>query len=145
MKAYYPLIVLLICIAHFSCRGQQSETVSTQSESISKIEVVDFHSTHRCKTCNNIEANTRFTLNTYFKTEMENEKITLQVLNVDKDENYPMVEKFQAIGTSLYLNVIKDGTEEQVDLTQFAFKKGNDKEAFCQELKETINSYLKDI
>jgi hypothetical protein len=38
------------------------------------IEVIDFYGTHRCVTCKAIEANTRFTLNTYFADELKNGK-----------------------------------------------------------------------
>ena len=112
-------------------------------QSTSKIEVIDFHSTHRCMTCNAIEKNTKYTLNTYFSKELEENKITFQVINVDEKENEKIAEKFEAAGTALIINVIKNGKETQINLTDFAFMNGNDQEVFSKELKDKIDTELK--
>ena len=108
-----------------------------------KVEVIDFHSTHRCMTCNAIEANTKYTLEKYFSDELKNGKITFQTINIDQKQNYAMAEKFEVAGTSLFLNVIKNGKETQINLTNFAFMKGKDKLTFSKELKSTISKQLK--
>jgi ABC-type glycerol-3-phosphate transport system substrate-binding protein len=112
-------------------------------EAITRIEVLDFHSTHRCMTCNAIEENTKYTLETYFAKEMKDNRITFQTINVDDEENLAIAEKFQASGTALILNVINNGKETQLDLTDFAFMQGNDKEVFSTELKAKIEHELK--
>jgi hypothetical protein len=117
--------------------------VESIDKSISKIEVYDFHSTHRCITCNAIEANTKYTLDTYFSDELKTDKISFNIINVDKDENAIIAEKFEAAGTALILNVINKGEEQQINLTDFAFMKGKDKEVFSQELKSKIDEALK--
>jgi hypothetical protein len=94
-------------------------------------------------TCNAIEKNTKYTLDTYFSEELKADKITFQVINVD--ENEKIAEKFEASGTSLILNVIKKGKETQINLTDFAFMKGNDQEVFSKELKEKIDTELKTL
>lgn len=94
-------------------------------------------------TCNAIEANTRYTLETFFAPELKEDKITFQVINVDKKENEKIAEKFEASGTSLFLNVIKNGKETQINLTDFAFMKGNNQEAFSKELKAKLERELK--
>lgn len=96
-------------------------------------------------TCNAIEANTKYTLDTYFPKEMEENRITFQVINVDEKENEKVAEKFEASGTALILNVIKSGKEKQIDLTEFAFMKGNDQEVFSKELKTKIDTELKTL
>ncbi|MDO6674589.1 nitrophenyl compound nitroreductase subunit ArsF family protein [Tenacibaculum sp. 1B UA] len=136
---------LVIGIIFTSCESQEKNKTTTLNTSISKIEVLDFHSTHRCMTCNAIEANTKFTLNTYFAKELNEAKITFQVINVDEKENEKVAEKFEASGTSLILNVIKEGKETQINLTDFAFMKGNDQEAFSKELKAKIDKELKSL
>lgn len=114
-------------------------------KNISKIEVIDFHSTHRCVTCKAIEANTKFTLDTYFSEYMKDGKITFQVINIDEKENEKLAEKFEASGTALFLNVIKDGEEKHVDLTEFAFMEGNNQDIFSKELKDKIENELKTL
>jgi len=118
---------------------------TTNEKMIDKIEVIDFHSTHRCITCNAIEMHTRYTLKKYFADELKSGKITFQVINVDKEKNYKLAEKFEASGTSLFLNVIAKGKETKIDLTQFAFMKGREKDIFMTGLKEKIEKELKTL
>jgi hypothetical protein len=143
MKKFKVLTVLVISLVLTSCNNQPKNKTASVDESVSKIEVFDFHSTHRCMTCNAIEANTKYTLNTFFADELKNNKITFQVINVDKKKNEKIAEKFEASGTSLILNVIKNGKETQINLTEFAFMEGNDQEAFSKELKSKIDMELK--
>ena len=142
MKVIKILSLLVFSLMFTFCNGQDKKEITKQNKSISKIEVLDFHSTHRCMTCNAIEANTKYTLETYFKNEMKEGKITFQTVNVDLKENGKLAEKFEAAGTSLFLNVVKNGEEKQINLTDFAFAKGNDKNAFSAELKSKIQNEL---
>jgi len=137
--------VLVISLIITSCNDQNKTKTTSLNKSISKIEVLDFHSTHRCMTCNAIETNTKHTLNTYFEKELKEDKITFQVINVDERENEKIAEKFEAAGTALFLNVIKDGKETQIDLTEFAFMNGNDQKKFSKELKAKIDTELKTL
>jgi len=145
MRTIKFFTVLAVSLILTSCNGQTKNKDNSLDQSISKIEVLDFHSTHRCMTCNAIEANTKYTLNTYFSEELKEDKITFQVINVDKKENERIAEKFEASGTSLFLNVIKNGKETQINLTDFAFLNGNDQEAFSKELKTKIDTELKTL
>ena len=137
--------VLAIGLILASCNGQAKNNATSLNKSISKIEVLDFHSTHRCMTCNAIEANTKYTLETYFAKELKEDKITFQAINVDEKENEKIAEKFEASGTALILNVIKNGKETQINLTDFAFMNGNDQDAFSKELKAKIDTELKTL
>jgi hypothetical protein len=143
MKTLKFITVLAIGLILTACNGQNKSKDQILDQSVSKIEVLDFHSTHRCMTCNAIEANTKYTLNTYFSKELKEDKITFQVINVDEKKNEKIAEKFEASGTSLILNVIKNGKETQINLTDFAFMNGNDQEAFSRELKTKIDTELK--
>lgn len=145
MKTFKIIIVLVFGLLLTACNQKSKNKTETLDKNISKIEVIDFHSTHRCMTCNAIEANTKYTLNTYFSSEMKENKITFLVINVDEKENQKIAEKFEASGTSLILNVIKNGKEKQINLTDFAFMNGNDQETFSKELKNKINSELKTL
>jgi len=145
MKQLSILVVMIVSLVLFSCKEKVATEKSTNENLANKIEVIDFHSTHRCMTCNAIEASTRYTLETYFSDELKNQNITFQVVNVDEEENYKLAEKFEATGTALFLNVIIDGKETQIDLTEFAFMNGNDQEKFSNELKATIQTELKKV
>ena len=145
MKIIKCIAVLAIGSILAACNGQDKSKDQPLDNSVSKIEVLDFHATHRCMTCNAIEANTKYTLDTYFSKELNEDKITFQVINVDEKKNEKVAEKFKAAGTALILNVIKSGKETQIDLTDFAFMKGNDQEAFSKELKSKIDMELKTL
>ncbi|MFD0836806.1 nitrophenyl compound nitroreductase subunit ArsF family protein [Mariniflexile aquimaris] len=139
------LTALAFSLILTSCNGQGKSKDNSLNHAISKIEVIDFHSTHRCMTCNAIEANAKYTLNTYFAKELKEGKISFKAINVDEKTNEKIAEKFEASGTSLFLNVIKNGKETQINLTDFAFMKGNDQEAFSKELKSKIDTQLKTL
>ena len=76
MKTIKFFTVLVIILIFGSCNAQDKNNPNSLDKSVSKIEVLDFHSTHRCMTCNAIEANTKYTLDTYFAQELKNNKIT---------------------------------------------------------------------
>lgn len=152
LKLLSFLFVLSIFL--FSCGGnateEQQEIKSETSTSAKKvlanrIEVLDFYGAHRCTTCRAIEANTKYTLETYFPEEMKSGKIVFKTVDVEADENYKLAERFEAAGTALFLNTIKDGKETHVNLTNQAFEKGRDKVAFSDELKFFIELQLKEI
>jgi ABC-type uncharacterized transport system auxiliary subunit len=143
MKTIKLLAILTIMVTLAACNGQTKNKDQAVDKSISRIEVYDFHSTHRCMTCNAIEANTKYTLDNYFPEELKADKITFQVINVDEKENEKIAEKFEASGTALILNVIKDGQESKIDLTEFAFMNGNDQAEFSKALKAKLDTELK--
>jgi hypothetical protein len=141
------LSIIALSLILFSCNEKvktNQSKVPSQKEA-NKIEVIDFHSTHRCMTCKAIEANTKYTLKTYFPNEISNGKITFQTINVDDEKNYKIAEEYEATGTALFLNVIKNGKETHIDLTDFAFLKGMEKKAFSEELKTKLEVALKNI
>ena len=145
MKTIKIVTVLIITLLLTGCNEQTKNKNKDLDTNMSKVEVLDFHSTHRCMTCNAIEANTKYTLDTYFSDEMKANKVTFQVINVDEKENEQIAEKFEASGTALILNVIQNGTENKIDLTEFAFMEGNDQDVFSKTLKAKIDDALKTL
>jgi len=141
----FSVLVIIVSLLFFSCKGEDKNKEEINKKVANKIEIIDFHSTHRCMTCNAIEASTRYTLETYFSKELKNGTLTFQVVNVDDEKNYKLAEKFEATGTSLFLNVIVEGKESQLDLTEFAFMNGNEQEIFSLELKKKLEVALKQL
>ena len=144
MKSLKLLVLLPFLILFISCQGQQNPVKKSDSKT-AKIEVIDFHSTHRCFTCNAIEDNTKNTLDTYFSKQVKEGIITLLIVNVDEKENEKMAEKFEAYGTSLFLNVISNGNEKAINLTDFAFENAREKDVFVNGLKGKIEEQLKSL
>ena len=145
MKQISILSVLTISIFLFSFTGNAQGKSIENSVNKNTIEVIDFYTTNRCVTCKSIESNTKYTLDTYFADEVKSGKITFSVVNIDEKENEKLAEKFEASGTSLFLNVIKNGKEKQIDLTEFAFMNGKKQDTFSKELKTKIDKELKTL
>ena len=145
MKQISILSVLTISIFLFSFTGNAQGKSIENSVNKNTIEVFDFHTTNRCVTCKAIEANTKYTLDTYFADELKNGKITFQIVNIDEDENYELAKKFKASGTSLFLNIIDSEKEKQIDLTAFAFTYGKKKDVFSDRLKNKLEKQLEKL
>ncbi len=145
MKQFSLLSMLVVSIFLFSFIGKSQNKTTENQVKQNSIEVYDFHTTNRCVTCKAIEANTKYTLDTYFQEEVKNGTITLKVVNIDEEENYALAEKFQASGTSLFFNIISSGKEKQIDLTGFAFSYGKDKKLFSNKLKRKLEKQLENI
>jgi thiol:disulfide interchange protein len=145
MKTIKFLTVLAITIVFTSCNGQDKSKTIASNDTASKIEVIDFYGTHRCVTCKAIEANAKYTVDTYFADEQKKGTVVFKTVNVDKKENEKLAEKFEAAGTALFLNVIKNGKEKHIDLTDFGFSKGRDQDTFSKELKVKIDTELKTL
>lgn len=120
------LLAVALVFSAFSAKEQDKAT--------SSIEVIQFHSEHRCMTCNKIEALTKETLKSY-------PKITFRLVNIDEAQNEKMAEQFEATGTALFL--YNPATKKKKDLTDFAFMQAGDKEKFIAGLKKHINSFSK--
>lgn len=143
MKQFSALSMFAVSLFLFSCTGNAQNKTAENQVKKNSIEVFNFHSTNRCGTCKAIEANTIYTLNNYFSTELKSGKIKHKIINLDEKENKHLGEKFQVYGTSLFLNVITDGKEKQIDLSAFAFKNGKNQAIFSAELKEILRKQLK--
>ncbi|NNF36261.1 MAG: hypothetical protein HKN68_19310 [Saprospiraceae bacterium] len=143
MKIFQFLFLAFLILA--SCQSQDKSKTLTTAETGSKIKVIDFYTTHRCKTCLKIEDNTKKLLQTEFKKEMDAGTLSFETINVDEESNYKIAERFEAGGTALFINVIKDGTEHHIDLTDFAFMKAFDEAEFNSELKAKIDEQLKTL
>jgi len=145
MKKLTILSFTILSLFLFSCKEKTQKNKTTAVNKPNQIEVIDFYGTHRCVTCKAIEAGAKYTLETYFSNELKNGKIVFKTVNVDDDKNNKIVENFEASGTALFLNIIKDGKETHINLTDLGFEKGRDKEAFSAALKSKIEAELKKL
>lgn len=132
MKTLSITVFVLIGLMLTSVDSKAQQTKQTQGTTI---EVIQFHSEHRCVTCVQIEKMTRATLNKSFKS------VPFTLVNVDDLKNASKAEQFEATGTALYLFNPKTGKKK--DLTEFAFMKAFDDKEFEAELKKQIEDFMK--
>jgi phosphoribosylanthranilate isomerase len=125
------LVSLMLLLSFFRSEAQDKKQSDKKEVTI---EIIQFHSEHRCMTCNKIEALTRETLKEYTQ-------IPFTLLNVDEKKNEKKAAQFEATGTALFLYNPKTGQKK--DLTDFAFMNAGSKEKFYAGLKKEIDQFLK--
>lgn len=133
MKTKISILILLFA-TFFSCKNEVKEEVKITENTVqTDIQLVQFHTEHRCITCNAIEKLSKETIK-------ENELITFVLYNVDDEKNAKVAEQFEATGTSLYLYNSK--TNATKDLTEMAFMYAkNEGDKFKNELQKEISSF----
>jgi len=127
------MVTLLLHFTAFNSYGQNTKKAVSKTATAT-IQVIQFHSEHRCKTCLRIEELTRETLKSY-------PNIPFSLVNVDDPKNEKISRAFEATGTALFLYNPKTGKKK--DLTDFAFMKADNKEKFIEGLKKEIEAFLK--
>jgi hypothetical protein len=130
MKKSLIYLITLLALVFTTANGK-----AQQNKPTAIIEVIQFHSEHRCATCMLIEKLTRKTLTNNYPA------IPFSLVNVDDKKNAKKAEQFEAAGTSLYL--YNPATGKKKDLTDFAFLKAGDEKKFAAELKKYIEEFRK--
>ncbi|WP_300096328.1 nitrophenyl compound nitroreductase subunit ArsF family protein [Flavobacterium sp.] len=128
-KIILMAILILLFVSYFGNAQTKKTTVVNTKTSI---ELIQFHSEHRCMTCNKIEELTRETLKSY-------PTIPFSLVNVDDAKNEKKAAQFEATGTSLFL--YNPATKKKQDLTDMAFMNAGDKDKFIKELKKKIEAF----
>jgi len=114
------VVILVVVVAVIAKNnGQQSDTDSADklsSESsdeipTEKIEVVHFHGTHQCWSCITVGEYALKTIQERFPEEYKNGTMVFRDINVELPENEDIVVKYQASGSSLFVNAITDGRD----------------------------------
>ncbi|MDD2732150.1 MAG: nitrophenyl compound nitroreductase subunit ArsF family protein [Candidatus Pacebacteria bacterium] len=83
-----------------------------EKQSAGKIEVVHFHGTHQCWSCITVGEYALKTIKEKFPEEYKNGTIVFRNINGELLENKDMVMKYQARGSSLFVNAITDGKDK---------------------------------
>lgn len=138
MKSNLLLIVfsVLLTLSFVACSDSVSDKKLEFQQQGATFQVIQFHSEHRCFTCNKIEEFTRATL-------QEFPEITFELVNVDDRDNESMAEFFEATGTALFL--YNSETREKMNLTDFAFMQAGNEDKFKAELKKEMNRFFNDF
>ena len=126
---FTPLFSFLMLMFLASAATAQSKAATAVK---SDVEIIQFHSEHRCETCLKIEELTKETVKSF--TGMR-----FKLVNIDDTKNEKMAEKFEAAGTALFIYNPKTGKKK--DMTDFAFMNSGDKAKFMAGLKKEINQF----
>jgi len=92
--------------------------MSTAVQGADKIEVIHFHATQQCWSCITVGEYALKTIQEKFPEEYKNGIIIFRDVNGELPQNRDMVLKYQAGGSSLFVNAIRDGKDNiQEDVT----------------------------
>jgi len=113
-------LAVIITLVVFSLGSPKSETntldqdqslMSVAGRPADKIEVVHFHATHQCWSCITVGEYALKTIKEKFLEEYRSGKIVFKDINGELPANKDIVAKYQASGSSLFINAIKDGKD----------------------------------
>jgi hypothetical protein len=127
--------------------SDNSSTSQTQDESLDLLERVDvvyFHRPQRCPTCLCFEERIRYVVSTYFQNELNSGKLTFGVYDIGDSKNTDIVKKYGAVGSQLFINTVKDGTDHITDIQDiWSWSCRTNKAGFDQQVKSVIDQSLK--
>lgn len=103
------------------------------------VEVAYFHRTQRCAGCIEAERLIRKTFDTYLTDQLESGEISLAVTDIQNPQNAALAEKYDALSSSLYLGVVKDGIEYTWLVSDIWFAM-RDEARFMVVLRDKINA-----
>ena len=108
------------------------------------VEVVYFHRTRRCYSCQYAGDMTQQTVETYFADELASGMLVFRTLDVQEKANAEIVKKYGASGSSLYINMVTDGVDHIEHIVGIWYKIGNE-QAFIDVLRPEIAQALGSI
>jgi len=111
-----------------------SNNGNAQSKTTASVQVIQFHSEHRCMTCNKIEELTKVALTKY-------PTIPFSLVNADDKKNEKQCTQFQAYGSSLFL--YNNKTKKSKNLTEMAFMNAGDQDKFIKVFNKNMDAFLK--
>lgn len=136
---------LLAFLVFFAFGNASAQATKPAAKPANRVEVLDFHTDHRCATCLEIERLTKKLLSEQYAKQVKEGKITFRLINADDQANAAIVGKYLAYGTTLIVSSVKNGKESHVDLTNFAFLNYNKAGKFTAELRKELDAALKNI
>lgn len=139
-------IVLVIVGIVWVANSESSENKNTsltqaQKQPADKLEVYYFHRTARCYSCKTIGQYVKEVMETEYSEEIQNGLIDFKELNVELPENKELAQKYQASGSSLFINRIIDDTDN-IEQDTNVWRLLNNETRFKSYLTDKINSYL---
>ncbi len=132
MKTNFFLISLLAVLLSFT------ELPAQKAENDNNIEVYYFHYTHRCATCQAVEAVTEKSLKELYPEKMKNGEITFLSVNIEVESNQSLVDRFKVGGQTL---IFTKNDKIEKDLTNKAFMYARDQpEKLKAAIKKTVEA-----
>jgi hypothetical protein len=145
MNALSSFLVIILLAAILTGCGSPASTANVIAERpagpAEKVELVMFHFTSRCYSCNYAEAGIKYTLENNFKDEMDSGKVSFTAYDLQDRKNATLVKKYKVYGLSLYTNTTVGGKEFIEGVTGIWLAVGND-QAFVAAVDKLVSAAL---
>ena len=147
MKKILPLLavvaVVAAAVAIFAFRnGEPKELPAAPVLSGEKVEVIYFHLTRRCVTCQAVEKVASEAVHELYAAELDKGMITFRSLNIEEKSSEADAERVKATGQCL---LVVSG-DKRFALTSEGFLNArNSPEKFKEVIKNTVDPLLKDL
>lgn len=147
MKKILPLLavvaVVAAAVAIFAFRnGEPKELPAAPVLSGEKVEVIYFHLTRLCVTCQAVEKVASEAVHELYAAELDKGMITFRSLNIEEKSSEADAERVKATGQCL---LVVSG-DKRFDLTSEGFLNArNSPEKFKEVIKNTVDPLLKDL
>lgn len=121
--------------------NRKDESIPVNQISADKIEVIHFHGTHQCWSCITVGEYALKTIRQKFLKEYKSEKIVFKDINGELPENKDIVTKYQARGSSLFVNSITNG-KERIEEDVNVWRLVNNEGQFINYFENKLNKLL---
>jgi thiol-disulfide isomerase/thioredoxin len=118
--------------------ASRDESASVRAD---RVEVVNFFATQRCVSCLTLGRLAKETVAERFSEEVAAGRVTFIEVNGELPQNRDMVLKYQAAGSSLYINAITGG-QDSIELDASVWRLLNDERQFKDYLAGKIAALL---
>ena len=108
-------------------------------QSIDHVLVVHFHRVQQCTCCINVGKWAEETIKLYYPEEYESGKIVY--MDVCVEENQEMARRYNAYGSSLYINVIRNGSDNIIDAVE-VWSHCHDHDTYIEVLNQMLEDAL---
>jgi hypothetical protein len=123
-----------------------SQNQDKPADVLNRVDVVYFHRPQRCVTCLCFEERVRYVVSTYFQNEIDSGRMTFGVYDIGDNKNNDIVKKYGAVSSQLFINTVKDGTDNIKDIQDiWDWSCRSDKPGFDQKVKSVIEQSLKSV
>ncbi len=146
---YIKHILLIVIFSLFSCGNNTSmvepgKPVEKLRESMGadRVEVLFFHNHERCSSCLNMEKYTKEVVDTYFGKQVKDGTLALLIIDIEDKKNAAIIDDYQVVWTSLYINKWENGTESRHSMTEYAFL---NVDSSPDEFKEGIRRQIEEL
>jgi hypothetical protein len=139
-----PIAVVCLSVWLILAYGTSPATPSDSNNSsgaADRVDVVYFHRTQQCYSCRYAEEWTRYAIETYFKDDLTNGKVTFQSIDVQDEANTEIANRYAAYTSSLFTNAVEDGNDNIEQVTDIWLVIGDD-DAFVELVKDRIEKGL---